>query len=152
MQKSSAGFSLIEVTMALAIMAFALVILLALLPMGLETTRSSAQLAMSSNLLSALISDVKSIPADKTSSAFYEIPVWDESAQTGQIFLDEQGNRTTSGNFNYVVRWRIQRPPTNSHDPLLIHLRIDPSKVADPPNVSAANGSVETLVALIPRS
>lgn len=55
---SAAGFSLVEVTLAVAIAALAIITFLGLLPQGLEISRKTSQLTLHSNVLEQIIRDL----------------------------------------------------------------------------------------------
>lgn len=69
------GFSLVEVTLAVAIAALAIMTLLGLLPQGLEMSRKTALLTADSNILEQVARDLDnakfaSLPAQKTKRYF----------------------------------------------------------------------------------
>ena len=69
------GFSLVEVTLAVAIAALALITLLGLLPQGLEMSRKTSQLTNNSNILEQIIRDLENtqystLPAAKVRRYF----------------------------------------------------------------------------------
>jgi uncharacterized protein (TIGR02598 family) len=55
----ASGFSLVEVTLAVAIAALAVITLLGLLPQGLEMSRKTAIITSSSNILEQIIRDLE---------------------------------------------------------------------------------------------
>ncbi|MBE7496323.1 MAG: Verru_Chthon cassette protein B [Verrucomicrobiaceae bacterium] len=58
-RRSSSGFSLVEVALAVAIAAVGIITCLGLLPEGLEMSRRTAELAINSNILEQVIRDVE---------------------------------------------------------------------------------------------
>lgn len=55
--KSTSGFSLVEVTLALGICAFCLISLVALLPSGITATQNASKETTAANIASAILSD-----------------------------------------------------------------------------------------------
>ncbi|MDZ4403379.1 Verru_Chthon cassette protein B [Prosthecobacter sp.] len=62
---SRRGFSLVEVTLAVAIAALAIITFLGLLPQGLEVSRKTAQMAAHSNILEQIVRDLENARWDK---------------------------------------------------------------------------------------
>jgi type II secretory pathway pseudopilin PulG len=58
-RKISAGFSMVEVAVALGVVTFALLTVLALLPMGIKSNQISAEETRAVNILSALEADLR---------------------------------------------------------------------------------------------
>lgn len=90
---SSQGFSLVEVTLAVAIASLALITLLGLLPQGLEMSRKTALLTTSSNILEQVARDLEN-------ATFNLLPV----AKTTKYFNDQGTElKTGSKEIVYVV-------------------------------------------------
>ncbi len=64
----SAAFSLVEVTLALGIMAFCLVTMFGLLPTGLNTGRDAVEQTAAAGIAGALAADLRQTPAATTTS------------------------------------------------------------------------------------
>lgn len=62
--RSQAGFSLVEVTLAVAIAALAIITLLGLLPQGLEMARKTALMVNDSNILEQITHDLENATFD----------------------------------------------------------------------------------------
>ncbi len=58
----SNAFSMVEVTLALGVAAFCLLALLGLLPVGVQTNRAATQQTTANNILSAVVSDIRTVP------------------------------------------------------------------------------------------
>ena len=74
---SAAGFSLVEVTLAVAIAALAIITFLGLLPQGLEISRKTSQLTLHSNVLEQLIRDIdnaswETLPAGANERRYFD--------------------------------------------------------------------------------
>lgn len=91
------GFSLVEVTIAIAILAFALVVLLGLLPTGLQTNQVAIQQAQALNLLSGIKADLAAagrLQGPQTESPYYGIQLDFPPANSGApatYFLNPAG-------------------------------------------------------------
>ncbi len=60
--KLNHGFSLVEVTLALGIAAFCLIAILGLIPVGLNSTQTALEQTQASNIISAIVADMKQAP------------------------------------------------------------------------------------------
>ncbi len=92
-----AAFSLVEVVLAMGIIAFALIVLLGLLPVGLKSNNDSLGESQAVNLMQALIAD-RQATAYSTNSAVYNLPALTNiTAQvTGQLFIMEDAVTTNA--------------------------------------------------------
>lgn len=92
LSKSSACFSLVEVTIALGIAAIALIAIFGLLPIGAQTNRNATSQTAAVNILAAVTADMRATPNGLTTSGQYHI-----TFGTGQTFyFDELGNFVVS--------------------------------------------------------
>jgi uncharacterized protein (TIGR02598 family) len=75
--RSSRGFSLVEVVLAVGIVAFALLSILALLPLGLQANRVSSQATRTECLLTALEADLRNTHplANSGNSQYFGLPL-----------------------------------------------------------------------------
>lgn len=87
---SHAAFSLVEVTLALGVAAFCLISVFGLLPVGLNSNRSSTLQTTGINVLTAVCSDLRNTPKQNTTSTRYKIDLTSTQAQT--IYLREDGS------------------------------------------------------------
>jgi uncharacterized protein (TIGR02598 family) len=121
------AFSLVEVVVAIGIVAFAILALVALLPIGLHAVRNSTEEIQAANLISVISSDLKDTsPTNETSAYFQLDPIpWkrdvaatvagaNPSIVVGQnytfYFKDGQG-LTSAGDARYRVTLRYTRVP-----------------------------------------
>lgn len=65
-----AAFSLVEVTLALGIAAICLVALFGLMPVGVQTNRSATSQTAATNIIAAVVADLRATPTANTSSQF----------------------------------------------------------------------------------
>jgi uncharacterized protein (TIGR02598 family) len=67
------GFSLVEVTLALGIAAFCLIAVFGLLPVGVQTNRNATSQTAATNVMAAVISDLRATPTTCTKSLQFGI-------------------------------------------------------------------------------
>ena len=71
--RSAAGFSLIELTLALGIAAFCLIAVFGLIPVGVQTNRNATSQTRATNIMAAVVSDLRATPNATTTSAQFGI-------------------------------------------------------------------------------
>ena len=149
------GFSLVEVILAIGIVSFAFMAVVALLPVGLKTVRESSDESAAMNLLPLVASDLKTLSLQTRKTLRYGMPDWTSLTRTesGRFFMDESGApQAERSNAHYVVDWRMippggwsTNPRTQPLAPVKVSLRIGW------PAVAAEPGSfVESLITLLP--
>jgi uncharacterized protein (TIGR02598 family) len=131
-----AGFSLVEITLALGVTAFCLLSILALLPIGLTTNRGTVQQTLAANLLSAIAADLRNTPKAEKSSPEFGISL--DGTTTRQV--DETGRSATTD-----ARFRIVVAPAGTPDNGAAWLRVS---VAWPAHGTNPEGSVDAFVAV----
>lgn len=145
-RRSSSAFSLVEVVVALGIVSFALLAIIALLPLGIQSTKDSLDETGAVNVLSAVIAD-RQAAGFGTNSTIYSLPLLTNtmSLATNSFLVKDDNTATTIlSQARYRVDYTIIPPSKNAstplNDPFLIHF-----KVSWPPSTNAA-GSVEAVV------
>lgn len=110
-----AGFSLVEVSLALGIVAFGVIAVFGLLPAGLDTFRLSNDTAVSSQILQKIISEAQETDFDQLIKDKTNNPISSGTTGVKAIrYFDDQGKELTSGSGAiYYVNTRIQ-PATDS--------------------------------------
>jgi len=96
------AFSLVEVTIALAICSFCLLALLGLIPVGLQNARDTIGQTGAANLARAIGADLQTASAaGRTTSARFQIPLPTTTAASGipakTLFFAEDGETTNAG-------------------------------------------------------
>src|SRR5690349_23442097 len=71
----AAAFSLVEVTLALGIAAFCLIAVFGLIPVGVQTNRNATSQTAATNIMAAVIADLRSTVEGKFSSAQFAITI-----------------------------------------------------------------------------
>jgi len=95
-RKSRQGFSLVEITIALALVSFGLVVLFALLPTGLNLVKQSADEGVVVNILTMVAADFQSVQRGSNFTPRFRIPfrAGESSGLLGSatpLFFDESG-------------------------------------------------------------
>lgn len=142
-----AGFSLIEVTLALGILGFCLLALLGLLPRGIQTNQNAVSQTAAASILSSVIADLRAIPLSNSTSQQYEITLGTAKV----VHVDQQGRVGTLLNPNAVPRYRISvtfpANPLGAFAPTFVSLKITWPASVDPITTSPA-GELETFAAI----
>jgi uncharacterized protein (TIGR02598 family) len=94
--KSGWGFSLVEITIALGLVTFGLVVLFALLPTGLNLVKQSADEGVAVNILTMVSADFQSVQRGSNATPRFRIPfrAGESSGLLGSgtpLFFDESG-------------------------------------------------------------
>jgi hypothetical protein len=71
----TSAFSLVEVTLALGIAAFCLIAVIGTIPIGVQTNRNAKSQTASTNIMSAVISDLRATPVSSSTSLQFAIPI-----------------------------------------------------------------------------
>jgi uncharacterized protein (TIGR02598 family) len=149
-----AGFSLVEVTLALGIAAFCLIAVFGLMPVGVQTSRNATSQTAATNIIAAVVADLRATPRASTTSSQFAI-----TFGTGKtLYFDSQGeascNLAGSQKSDCSSSWS---PPLQTRYQLNITWNSAPSglryadlKVTWPAAAALANasGSVEAFAAL----
>jgi uncharacterized protein (TIGR02598 family) len=88
-KRLKSGFSLVEVTLALGIAAFCLIAVFGLLPVGVQTNRNATSQTAATNVMAAVISDLRATPGACTKSLQFGIQFGTLAATT--LYFDAQG-------------------------------------------------------------
>ncbi len=91
-KRSTAAFSLVELTLAIGIAAFCLIAVVGLMPVGMLTNRNATSQTAATNILSSVVSDIRASPKALT-SALYKIKKGKANFTT--VCFDGQGGVTT---------------------------------------------------------
>lgn len=124
------GFSLVEVVLALGIAATALVVLIGLLPVGLQSNRESREESLAINAIHAMVADLKTSPRGSNSVAFDlpAIPVMGVvSSNSVERFLRDDLSLASSANepgARFAVRATRQASPADDWSPIVYHFRV----------------------------
>ena len=122
------AFSLVEVTLALGIAAFCLIAVFGLMPVGVQTNRNATSQTAATNVMAAVISDLRATPSNSTTSVEFGISVPTDAtngaaqscqpcdgcwtAQTQTFYFNSQGQLVTVGNGRYRLSVTSVKNPT----------------------------------------
>lgn len=146
-----AGFSLVEVTLALGICGFCLIAVFGLMPVGVQTNRNAISQTAAASIMAAVISDLRATPKASSTSTQFCIPFGTPATvyfgSAGQCSSDVAGSSTPCGVvLSPAIQTRYQVNITWSGSTALRYADL---KVVWPAAATAANaaGSTEILVA-----
>jgi type II secretory pathway pseudopilin PulG len=145
------AFSLVEVTIALGIVAFGVVAIFALLPAGLQLVRESTDESIASGILTMMASDVQAKTTNPSESPRFTIRLTSgtkagilHSNGNGGLLFDASGRYLGFGGVlsqaRFVGSYSI-RPGTDSPANALL-------MVSWPAQAATPSGRIETLIAL----
>lgn len=142
-----AGFSLVEVTLALGVAAFCLIALFGLLPLGIKTNQNSISQTAAAAMLSSVIADLRATPKTSPTSRQYEITLGTPKV----LYFDGEGRAVTPADPNANPRYRVtvtfpENPP-GTFAPTFVTLKVSWPAMADPATAAAVD-FVETFAAL----
>lgn len=143
------AFSLVELTLALGVAAFCLIAVFGLMPVGLQTNRNATSQTAATNILSSVVSDIRSSPKGQGATVRYQIRRGKDNKTTvcfdGQGgFLTVTGETACSGNYRYRLYVYIKRNSIGtSYLADYAYLRVIWPAAAAP--TITPSGSVETV-------
>ncbi len=142
----SAGFSLVEVTLALGVAAFCLIALFGLLPLGVQTNQSSISQTAAASVLSSVAADLRATPKTSLTSPQYDITF----GTAKFLYFDGEGRSVTPTDPNATPRSRVTitfpASPVGAFAPTFVSLKITWPALVDPATITPA-GFVETFAA-----
>jgi uncharacterized protein (TIGR02598 family) len=143
----TAGFSLVEVTLALGIAAFCLIALFGLLPLGIQTNQGSISQTAAASLLSSVAADLRATPKTSLTSLQYGI-----AFGTAKIlYFDGEGQAIAPKDASATPRYRVTiafpPSPAGPFAPTFVSLKVSWPAPVDPATATPA-GSIETFTAL----
>lgn len=135
-----AAFSLVEVTLALGIAAFCLIAVFGLMPVGVQTNRNATSRTAATNIMGAVVADLRAIPPTKTTSAQFSVAFGTPKT----LYFDDTGQFATSLSTNSRYQLNVTWPDSG-----WTGLKYADVKVWWPATATAANasGSVEMFAA-----
>lgn len=173
-QRKRAGFSLIEVVLALGVVSFCLITLMGLLPVAIASNQASIQQTAAANIASMLVADLRQTSVANgiiQNSPRFGIPIPARGSATHTVFFAEDGSMTgvvdgsvTAGSTptpRYRAAMVFTAPSSSARIGTLVRLIITWPALADPtggtypsgfdPNSSSkrkATGFFETIISL----
>jgi uncharacterized protein (TIGR02598 family) len=148
MSRSRAGFSLVEVTLALGVAAVCLLAVFGLLPIALKTQQIAIEQTAATRIISAAVSDLRNTPPTAPTSPLFTISVPANTASSSSIlYFDTEGHSSAAINAQSRYRLTLTFTPnsTGGRGATFVHLLLTWPAAASSDN---AGGSSETFVAL----
>jgi prepilin-type N-terminal cleavage/methylation domain-containing protein len=122
-----AGFSLVEIVMAIAIIAFAMMGLVGLLPVGLQSEKTSIEEMSACNLLRSIASDLANSPSSSSTSSRFCQPMPSSVTSTKEVELyisDSEAVVPQSSQARFKLYLRYIPAPTTMPGPSAVLIRV----------------------------
>jgi uncharacterized protein (TIGR02598 family) len=132
------GFSLVEVTFALGIAAFCLIAVFGIMPVGVQTNRNASSQTAATNLMAAVVADLRATPISSNTSAQFGITFGTNTT----LYFDGTGQFRTSLSTN--SRYQLNVTWSGSSGLRYADVKVTWPAAAIPAN---ATGSTEMFVA-----
>ena len=146
------GFTLVEVTLAIGVVGFALIAVFGLLPVGIQSSQTAIEQTTVNGILSSVVTDLRSTPRESGVSERYKITIPNDptSGQVEQVlFFDGDGQWGTSVGLNSRYRMGVTfLPADHANGATRVALKMTWPAGAEPEN---ATGSVRSFTAFIRR-
>ncbi|MEY2490893.1 MAG: hypothetical protein QOC70_2835 [Verrucomicrobiota bacterium] len=143
---SSAGFSLVEVTLALGVAAFCLIALFGLLPLGVQANQNAISQTAAASVLSSVVADLRAAPKTSLTSSLYGVTF----GTTKLLYFDGEGRSVSSTDPSVNPRYRVTitfpASPISAFAPTFATLKVTWPALVDPATNTPA-GFVETFAA-----
>jgi uncharacterized protein (TIGR02598 family) len=145
-KRSTAAFSLVELTLAIGIAAFCLIAVFGLMPVGVQTNRNATSQTAATSILSNVIADLRATPKAASTSTQYGIAFSANSTTT--LFFDGQGQFATSlgANSRYRLVVTIPTNPAGPNAATFADLKVTWPAAANPATTTPG-GSTEMFAA-----
>lgn len=139
-----AGFSLVEVVIAIGVASFCLVVMLGLIPAGLNTNKDSSGETAAANIVRNISSDLRATAKTSTTTSLYSISFPSGSTPiTNTFYFDESASTNSSNSPN--SKYRATVVLTSNSPTITVWIGITWPAAASP---SAAPGRYETVTAI----
>jgi uncharacterized protein (TIGR02598 family) len=104
---ATAAFSLVEVTLALGIGAFCLIAVVGLMPVGVQTNRNATSQTTATNIMAAVVADLRATPKTCTNSRQFGI----QFGASTTLYFDGQGQPSCDS--AGLQKYQLNSNPTN---------------------------------------
>ncbi len=132
----NSAFSFVEVTMAVGIIAFAAILLYALLPTGIAAVRGGTLEESATDIVASAAADLRRVESGQSTSPIYQLPALTSTPVASTRFLDKNGT-LLPGMTGATFRLDFT-PYTNPNPQLAVwHLAVLwPAQAAEPNNMT----------------
>jgi uncharacterized protein (TIGR02598 family) len=136
----NAAFSLVEVTLALGVAAFCLIAVFGLMPVGLQTNRNATSQTAATNIIAAVVADLRATPIANSTSSQFGITF----GTNATLYFNNAGQAATS--LGADSRYRLAITWNGSAGLRYADLKITWPAAVDP-TTTTPSGSAETFAA-----
>jgi uncharacterized protein (TIGR02598 family) len=140
-----AGFSLVEIVLALGVVAFCLIAVVGLMPVGVQINRNASSQTAATNIMATIVADLRTTPAAATTSPQFGITFGTDKT----LYFDASGQASTSlspaSRYQLNIRW-------NSAAAGLYYADLKATWPASVDPTTAAPGSVVAIFAAFDRN
>jgi type II secretory pathway pseudopilin PulG len=149
---SASGFTLVEVVVALGLFVFAITVLMAVIPSGMQQVQTTSNESLAITTMEAIRDDIDLTLDSKTAKSLrYEItpPSVGNTAPMNLDFMIAENGEIASGSAVALLRIKgtLRRPATAADGPIHLHLRATwPAKAP----VGRETGNIELVAAFKP--
>jgi uncharacterized protein (TIGR02598 family) len=98
-KRLTSAFSLVELTLALGIGAFCLIAVFGLVPIAVQTNRNATSQTAATNIMAAVVADLRATPTTSTTSTQYGITF----GTCENLYFDSQGSVVASSNCSTAI-------------------------------------------------
>ncbi len=152
--ENRAGFSLVEVTLALGVAGFCLIALIGLLPVAATTNRTAVQQTTANDILTAIVNDFHSTPKSAgNSSKQYKALFPNGSQTTSYLYFSNEGSTgqkadQPTSNTTFYATLTYLNPPAGSGSRTAMLFDVKVSWPYRGNTSGTPEGSVETFLSL----
>src|SRR5438552_151050 len=118
-KRFTSGFSLVELTLALGIAAFCLIAIFGLMPVGVQTNRNATSQTAATNIIAAVVADLRATPKNSTTSSQFNIAF---GTNPPPMYFDGAGQFATTLGAN--SRYQLNMTRTHKRDSCLIEWQL----------------------------
>lgn len=149
MKRRESGFTLVEIALAIGIVAGALSVLIALLPVGIGNYGASRRALTASHLLKIVANDVMTAAANQPSTSLFALGLPPENSAAQTFELTENAIKSDSHaaeNYHVNLEWIAAEP--HDYKARQAHIEITWPAAADSLTARSRGQFIETIIAV----
>ncbi len=135
------AFSLVELVLALGVLAFCLIAVFGLMPVGMQTNRNATSQTAATNIIGGIVADLRTTPAAATTSPQFAITFGTDKTLYFDASAQPSTSLTSDSRYRLNITWNSA--PTGLH---YAALKVTWPAAADPA-ITTPSGSVEIFAA-----